>query len=1090
MNLAELSIKRPIFVTCIVILSLVAGFMSISRLGVDLFPDVTFPVVTVTIPYPGAGPAEVETLVAKPVEDELSTLSGIKKLTSFNSEGVMTVVAEFTLESDIKDSEQQIRERIGAVKRLLPTDIKEPVIRRIDPADQPILQLALDADLPDAQLFDLADDKIKPKLEQVQQVGLVSVLGGRKREIQIQLDRNKLKQHEISVSQVSNRLAGSGQDIPSGKKSEGHKETIFRTVGQFSSLDDIRKMVINFFGNDVPIRIEDVGRVEDSLQDETTKGFINGKKSLFINVYKQSGANTIKVVDALVARIDKINADISKMQGSPKLVQIRDGSVWIRSNIDDVKESIYLGILLAVFVVYLFLANGRSTFITGLALPNSLIGAFVLMAMAGFTINIMTLLALSLSVGLLIDDAIVVRENIFRHMELGKKPKFAALFGTNEVKLAVIATTLTVIAVFGPLGFLKGVVGQFFKQFGLTICFAMAISMFDALTIAPMLSAYFAGSSHEHDKNGKSQKTKPTSLLGQIWYPVEQAYDLIVGSALRGFSKFQDGLEVQYEKFIRFTIRRPFIVLIASVVIFFATSAFVQFVPKTFLPPQDSGEFMVGLDLPPGTNLDKMSEVAKEVDTQIRSNPEVAVSALQVGNSDGESNTASFYVHLVPSKQRKVNTIQFKETLREQLKKFSFANPAVKDFDAVGAGERPVNLELYGNDQKILEEASLKILSNLKTYSKLKDVDVNFRPGKPEFQVRPDKSRAQQLGMSTVMIGSELRAQVEGTTPAKFREKGLEYEVRVRLQDDQRNLQQSFGSTYVPNMNGSLVKLSSVADPLATVGPSKITRQNRNRMVKISGDIAPGAGLGDIINEVTEMIQTKPELKLPEGVTFGFVGQAENFKELTESMAFAMGAGVIFIFLVLSSLYESFVTPFTIMLALPLAVCGSFVGLYAGHESLNIFSMIGIIMLLGVATKNSILLVDYANQLIQQGMDRSSAIIQSGKTRLRPILMTTMALIAGTIPIALGLNEASKQRTSMGFAIIGGLISSTLLTLVVVPAAFSYIDRFRVWSSNILKKIFMSESGQHAESDEEVMAEIQKAEAAKAHEISQASLNH
>ncbi len=1052
MNLADLAIKRPIFVTCLVLVSLVAGLMSITKLGVDLFPDVTFPIITVSIPYPGAGPAEVESLISKPIEDELSTLSGIKRLSSINNEGVAIIVAEFALGSDIKDSEQQIRDRLGAVKRFLPKEAKEPIVRRIDPADQPILDLALDADLPDAKLFDLADDKIRPKLEQVAKVGLVTITGGRKREIQIQLDREKLKARELSVNAIAARLAGSGQDIPSGKKSQGESETIFRTLGQFTSIDDIKKLVVNFFGNDIPIRVEDIGVVADTLVDEATKSFVNGKKSLSIKVFKQSGSNTIAVVDALRKKIAVINEQFKTQAGHPQLIIVRDGSSWVRANVQDVQESIFLGIVLAILVVFLFLANGRSTIITGLALPNSLIGAFVLMAMAGFTINIMTLLALSLSVGLLIDDAIVVRENIFRHIELGMKPKDAALFGTNEVRLAVIATSLTVIAVFGPLGFLKGVVGQFFKQFGLTICFAMAISLFDALTIAPMLSAYFAGITHEEKTN-----VKPETFFGQIFWTLGAVYDQTFGPVLRAFARFQDWLETYYEKVMRFCLKYPLLVLGSSLAVFFLTTMLAKYVPSTFLPEQDAGEFMISLDLPPGTNLDKMTEVTLKVEQIVRSNPEVAVTAVQVGDADGSSNIANFYVHLVPAKERKTNTSYSKQKIRDQLKAFAYANPAVKDYDPVAAGQRPFNLDFFGSDQKALEEFSLKFLARMKKYSGLKDVDVNFRPGKPEFQIRPDKTKAQALGMSTTMIGTELRAQVEGVLPAKFRENGLEYDVRVRLQDDQRNLKESFNQTFVPNLNGSLVKLSSVAMPFSTDGPSKITRQDRARMVQISADISPGAGLGNIMDELTHILDQDPELKIPAGISFAFVGQAENFKELTENMAFAMGAGVLFIFFVLASLYESFVTPFTIMLALPLAICGSFVGLFLGHQSMNIFSMIGMVMLLGVATKNSILLVDYALQLIESGMSRNEAIILSGKTRLRPILMTTMALIAGTIPIAIGLNEASKQRTSMGYAIIGGLVSSTILTLIVVPASFSFIDRFRIWSQEVLKEIFMPE---------------------------------
>lgn len=1037
MDLSELSIRRPIFLTCIVILSIVVGLGAMSRMGVDLFPDITVPVVTVTTPYPGAGPAEVETLVSKPLEDELSTLSGIKRLSSQNREGSSVVVAEFTLETDVKYAEQQIRDRVGSTKRKLPNDIEEPVIRRIDPADQPILILSVAADLPAGELYDLVNERIKPRLEQVNQVGLVEILGGRKREVQVQLDRDKLKARELSATQIAAKLTGAGNDIPAGKKSQGEGETVFRTVGQFKSFDDIRDLVVNFYGNDVPVRIGDVGTVTDTLVDETSRAYVNGEKSLFLYAFRQSGANTIRVVDNLKKAVDKVNADFANEKGKPRITTVRDGSIWIRANVWDVQETILIGIVLAVGTVFLFLANGRSTIITGLALPNSLIGAFILMAISGFTINIMTLLALSLSIGLLIDDAIVVRENIFRHIEMGKSPMQAAREGTAEVKLAVIGTTLAVIAVFGPLGFLSGVVGQFFKQFGLTVCYAMAISLFDALTMAPMMSAYLAGASHGKPGEGNS------------------IYDKTIGKLLRAFSDFQDWLEVKYEAFVRVILRRPFVALGGSIVVFFACVYLAKFVPNTFLPAQDAGEFTVSVDLPPGTNLDGMNVIAAKVDETIRANKEVRVTGMTVGSREGEPNYADIYVRLVDSKDRPgINTSAFKARLREQLKVFANANPKVKDYDAFGGGLRPFTMNIQGTDQKQLEEIGTQALAKIRNIKGLLDTDINFRSGKPEFQVVPDKSRAQMLGVSTTSIGSELRAQVEGLEAAKFREKGIEYEIRVRMKEDQRDIRKAFPQIYVPNLNNSLVKLSNVAAPVDATGPSMITRMDRMKYVQISADIAPGAGLGDIMNAASD-VMTK-EMKLPEEVKFQFIGQAENFKELGESMAFAMGAGVIFIFLVLASLYESFVTPFTIMLAMPLAICGAFVGLFVGNESLNLFSMIGMIMLIGIACKNSILLVDYANQLIHAGKTREQAMIEAGRARLRPILMTTMALIAGMIPLAIGLNEASKQRTSMGYAIIGGLISSTLLTLIVIPAAYIYIDRFRVWSLYWMKRIFVA----------------------------------
>jgi HAE1 family hydrophobic/amphiphilic exporter-1 len=1019
----------------VVTVILVVGWLSMGKLPVDLFPNVTFPIVTVTTVYPGAGPEEIETLVSKVYEEELSNLPGIKKLSTNNIENVSIVIAEFNLDVDVKYAEQQVRDRVSAAKKKLPTDIQEPVIRRLDPADQPIMTVSAKSKLPDGELYQIIDKKVKPLIEQVNQVGLVDIQGGRKREIKVELDRKKLKAREISASQVVSRLQISGQNIPAGKVSDQSKDTVFRTLGEFKTLDQIKKTIVNFMGNDIPVTINEIATVTDSLQDRKNYGFYNGEASVLLSVYKQSGSNTIAVADALKKKLDKINETLKTEKIEIELSIVRDGAKPIKDNVDDVYETIVLGVILTIFVVFFFLGSARSTFITGLALPNSLLGSFILLSYAGFSINIMTLLALSLAVGLLIDDAIVVRENIFRHMEMGEKPIDAAIKGTNEVMLAVVATTLTVIAVFAPIAFLSGVVGQFFKEFGLTICFAMIISLFDALTMAPMLSAYFAGKIHHPGD-------KPEGI-----------YDLTIGKVLDSFNLFQDWLENAYVGVLKFTLKRPFIILGTSFLIFVLSFGALKNVPKTFLPPQDTGEFMVALDLPPGTSLERMKTLALEVDTLIRKNPEVHHAVLTVGDKNEQPNKADFYVRLVSSKERKVNTSQMKEIIRGQLKPYAYANPAVKDYDAVSGGQRPFNVNIVGSDMAEIEKYSRMLFEKLKNHPGLKDADISYRPGKPEFQIVPDRIKAERLGISTSMMGGELRNLIEGATPAVLREQGEEYDIRVRLQENQRDLKSGYAETYVPNINYSLIKLSAVTTPFETTGPANITRQNRGRYIQIAADIAPkGPGMGGVISDINRIM--KEEIHMPPGMSYQFVGQAENFAELAQSMLKAALLGTMFIYFVLASLYESFITPLTIMLVLPLAACGAFYALAMTGSSLDLFSMIGCIMLLGVATKNSILLVDYTNQKVQEGKSLYDAVIEAGRARLRPILMTSFALIAGMIPLAIGLSEASKQRTSMGVAVIGGLISSTLLTLVVIPAAYTYIERYRVWSGNLMKKFF------------------------------------
>ncbi len=1034
MDIANLSIKRPIFITCLVFLILALGYMSLKKLPVDLFPNVTFPIVTINTPYPGAGPKEVETLISKVVEEEISTLPGVKRVSSYSQDGYSSVYVEFNLETDVKDAEQQIRDRVSGLQNKLPKDAKAPIVRRLDPADQPVMIVAIKANLPQGKLFDLANIQIKPKLEQINNVGIVEIVGGRKREFHVDLDRNKLKAHELSASRIVNSIAMSGQNVPAGTIQKGATEISIRSVAEFKSIEDIGATVVNFMGNDVPIRLDDVATISDSLEDEHSRAYVNGSKSIFLNVYRQSGSNTIAVVNSVKKQLAKINQDLEDQKITAEVTVVRDSSKMIEANIVDVEESILIGIVLTLVVVYLFLGSVRSTIITSLALPNSLIGAFLLMSLAGFSINVMTLLALSLSVGLLIDDAIVVRENIFRHLEMGKPPLQAAIEGTKEVMLAVIATTAAVIAVFGPIGFLQGVVGQFFKEFGLTICFAMLISLFDALTVAPMLSAYFAGT---HDDDSKS-----------IW-------NQTAGRVARAFDRFQTGLENKYVSILRFTLRRPGIIILGALLIFLSSCVAVSKVPKTFLPPQDFGEFMISLELPAGTSLEKMNKVAVKIDQSIRDNSEVATTVLTVGTARNESNLATIIVNLVPSKKRSINTSDFKEKLRGQLKAVAFAKPIVKDIDMVGGGQRPFNVVLIGSDLTELEGVAKKLFEKLKTNPGLLDVEMNYKPGKPEFQVALDGRKADRFGVSTTAVGMELRTLIEGSVPGVFREQGEEYDIRVRLQPNQRDIKTGFNSIYVPNINQTLIRLSDIGEPFETIAPSSINRQDRGRSIQISGDIAPdGPGMGGVKSDVERII--KKELNMPTGMRYGFLGQAENFQELGQNMGLAALLGILFIYMVLASLYESVVTPFTIMLVLPLAACGAFYALLITGKSLDIFSMIGCIMLLGVATKNSILLVDYTNQLVAKGMDHTSAVLEAGKTRLRPILMTTIALIAGVMPVAIGLNEASRQRTGMGVAIIGGLISSTLLTLLVVPATYSYIERFRQASLKFMKRVFMA----------------------------------
>lgn len=1034
MSPALLSVRRPIFIASIVILLLSLGIMALRKLPIDLFPDVNFPTILVQTIYSGAGPQEVETEISRVLEDEIASISGVQKVSSQNKEGISIISAEFDLKSNLDFAEQQVRAKVSNAMRLLPDDVDAPIVRRISPSDAPILGIAFQSNLPDAELYDLAKETISPQFEQVPQVGQVDILGGRKREIHIALDRNKLVQTDISATSVVNALQAGGRNIPAGKTDSSTLEFTYRTLAEYKTLEDIKHTSLRIASTAYPITIGSLGEIKDALEDEVSRGRLNGEKALLFNIFRQTGANSVKVADDVKKKVEVINKSLAD-QGIPaKMKVVNDLSRRIRANVFDVYESIFFGVLLTVIVVYFFLGSVKSTLITGFALPNSLLGACIFMLYFNFSINIMSLLAMSLVVGLLVDDAIVVRENIFRKLEQGLSPKKAAVVGTDEVTLAVVATTMTILAVFGPIGNLEGIVGQFFKQFGLTLCFAMIVSLFDGLFVAPALSAYVGGSAADHH-------SVPKTKMGR-WNK----------AMLKGFDNFQAWLEKVYVRLLKYCLRRPILTLSSAVGIFVFSIFIARFIPFTFLPPQDNGEFFVQFELPAGASLDATDEIAKKIEADMRKLPEVEDLLTTIGSGQSESNKANIFVRLVPSKKRSKNTTAMKAAVKDHLKAYENYKLIVTDQSSAG-GQRQFNLNVVGQDLDQLIKFSEKVLDTAVKHPALLQADSSYRAGKPEFQIALKPEVAKIAGVTVTGIGEELRALIEGRTPAVYREKGIDYDVRVRLEDDQRDLKKDFNLMYVPNLQQRLVPLHNVANLNQAEGPTTILRENRTRYIQISADIRPGGpGLGGAMSDFTRLFQN--ELKPPPGVNFSFVGEAERFKELMVNMLVSLGLGVLFIYLVLASLYGSFITPFTIMMVIPLAACGAFLALFLTRSSFDLFSMIGCVMLMGLATKNSILLVDYAVERMHAGVDRATALLEAGETRLRPIIMTSLALIAGMIPVAIGLNEASKQRTSLGIVVIGGTISSTLLTLVVIPVAFIYVDRFQDWVIKYYRRFF------------------------------------
>ncbi|MGZ3712438.1 MAG: efflux RND transporter permease subunit, partial [Bdellovibrionota bacterium] len=870
MSPALLSVRRPIFIASIVILLLSLGLIALKRLPIDLYPDVNFPTVLVMTTYEGAGPQEVENEITRVLEDQVAAISGVQKVSSQNREGVSIITAEFDLKTNLDFAEQQVRAKVSNALKLLPDDVSPPVIRRLSPSDAPILSVALQADMPDAKLYDLAKEVVSPQFEAVYQVGQVDILGGRRREIHVNLDRDRLNQADISGTAVPLALKSGGRNIPAGKVNAGKQEFTFRTFAEFKTIQEIENTSLRLASVSYPITIASVGSIEDSLEDETTRTRINGQKAILFNLFRQSGANSVRVADKLKEKMELVNKDFEKQGIKAKMMVVNDLTRRIRLNVEDVQESILFGIILTIIVVYFFLGSLKSTLITGFALPNSLLGACIFMLYFDFSINIMSLLAMSLVVGLLVDDAIVVRENIFRRLEDGMSPKNAAVIGTNQVTLAVVATTLTILAVFGPIGNLQGIVGQFFKQFGLTVCFAMTVSLFDGLFVAPAMSAYVGGAAGDRHVVPKNR------VLRWNW------------QMLQAFDRFQTWLEKKYTSLLRLCLRRPLATIVTAIGVFIFSIFIAKHVPFTFLPPQDNGEFFVQYELNAGDSLDATDEVAAKIETELRKLPEIKNLLTTIGSGQGEPHKGNIYVRLVDSKERKVNTTQMKEIVKKALAAYTTPYKVIVTDQSSAGGQRSFNLNITGQDFETLAPFADKVLAAVKAHKALQQADTSYRTGKPEFQVsiRPDVAKIS--GVTLTGIGEELRTLISGQTPAVFREKGVDYNVRVRLKESQRDLRQQFPYIKVPNLLNRQVPLQNVAVMKEVQGPTTILRENRTRYIQISADLVPGGGgIGGAMQDFKKMFEG--ELKPPPGVSFSFVGEAERFTELMTNMLVSLG---------------------------------------------------------------------------------------------------------------------------------------------------------------------------------------------------------
>lgn len=1025
MKLADVSISRPVFATMMIMSLVVLGLFSYLKLNVDLYPDVDIPYVIVTTVLPGAGPEQIETDVTKKIEDAINTINGVDFIQSTSQENVSLVVVAFKLEVDGKIAAQDIREKVSAIRADLPKEIEDPVIQRYDPASLPIMSLAISGQRSEKEITEFTKNIIKKRLENVPGVGNVELVGGAEREITIEVDADKLRSYNLSIQDVANAVGTSHVEIPGGNVIKGKRQVLLRTMAKFQKPEDFTATVIaNPLGK--PVYLRDVACVVDGVKEQVSLTRLNGDNAVGLNILKQSGSNTVEVANAVNKQIERLK---DELPSDVEIIVAQDNSIFIKDSIRDVLFDIIYGGLLAVIVIYLFLANMRATIISALALPSSIIASFIMMYALNFTLNMMSLLALSLAVGLLIDDAIVVIENIYRHMDEGKSPFEAAKVATQEIGLAVMATTFTVVAVFVPVAFMPGIVGRFFYQFGLTVSVAVLVSLFVAFTLTPMLSSRFLNKEDEH-----------LTPEGNFWHKF-----------LYYFNHSFEFFSAKYRSALGWSLKHRIVVIVASIGIFVSSFFIFGLLGAEFFPQGDQGEYYINIKAAPGSSLEQTAKICNDVEVFLKNRPEVKTIYTKIGAGNDPVTKANIFVKLVKKHERKLSQDDMIKLTREFTKSVPGARFSFLLQGGPGGSEQPLQLSIRGENLTKLKAIADKVETIVRAANGTVDVDNSLELSKPEYRVTLNREKANDVAVNPLVLAAEVRSMVDGAVATQFQSGDEQIDVRVKLQRDNRSslpdIQKMTVKSGKNNPDGSamLVALSDIAQIDNSFGPSQINRYDRKKEIRIAASLS-GKTLGEVMEKVNAEIASVP---LEPGYTISVVGEGKDQEESFVNMLLSLTLAIIFVYIVLAAQFESFIHPFSIMLALPMSIIGAAVMLWIFGSSISVMSLIGIIMLMGLATKNGILLVDYANVLRGKGMTRTEALLQAGPTRLRPILMTSFAMIFGMVPVAFALGEGSEFRAPMGQTVIGGIITSTLLTLFIVPVVYSLLDD---WAAKLKRK--------------------------------------
>jgi len=1048
MKLADVSIQRPVFATMLIMSLVVMGLFSYRMLGVDLFPNVDLPVVTVTTTLRGASPEEIETSVTKPLEEAINTISGIDELRSTSLEGVSIITVVFVLEKNGDVAAQDVRDKINLTLRDLPEGTDPPVVSKFEVDATPVMTLAVSGKRSLRELTEIAKKLIKEDIETLNGVGAISLIGGRERAVNVWLDPDKLNAYNLSIERIKAALRSQNLELPSGRVNQETQEIVLRTMGRMDKVEDFNNLIVANVNN-TPLMIKDVGYVEDGIEEPRSISRLDGNNAVSLVIRKQSGTNTVQVIDRIKLRLEALK---SILPPDIWIETIQDQSRFIKPAIHEVQLHLVLGGILASLSVLLFMQSFRSTLIASVAIPTSIIATFVLMRFLGFTLNNITMLGLVIAVGIVIDDAIVVLENIFRHIEeKGEKPRVAASTATREIGLAVMATTLSLVVIFLPIAFMQGRVGRFFSSYGSTAACAIMVSLFVSFTLTPMLSSRFLKVKHG-DKSSKE-------------------------------SFFYSFIERFYLWTLQKSMRHRWVIVLLAVLIVYSTGIAFQKVGKDFLPLDDQSEFEISVQAPEGSSLQKVDKYFRNIERDLASVRGVRNIFSRFGEIEGQQTQltqGSIYVRLVDLEERThfvsdslkyfiFNTLLHRNIpekpsysqfdvmreVRQLLKKYQDLRTSVQvPLIISGSGTRTqlVNFNIRGPDLQKLQEYSERIMARMAEVPGIVDIDSTLSLRKPEIRINIDRKKASDLGVTVEDIASSVRTFMAGEEVTKYKEGADQYDVWVRLDEKYRTNPEILYQLSVPSQKVGLVKLGNLVTLEEAKGPAQIDRQSRQRQITILANL-DNLALGDAMAKIQQFVK---EMNLPINYQTDFSGRAKTLAETVDSFVIALVLSIIFMYMVLAAQFESFLHPITIMLSIPLSVPFALFSLTFLHDTLNIYSVLGLFMLFGVVKKNGILQVDYTNTLRAQGIDRDEAILEANKARLRPILMTTVTLIAGMIPIALGKGPGSASRATIANVIIGGQALSLLITLLITPVAYSLFDdiehlRFVTWSKKKLK---------------------------------------